>query len=144
MIFWSYQTPWRGFVSSTLNDNSVKENFLKLTTDIKKAHDLRQLCATPMKTSHSLHLNKRLRLRIIQFPVNVVYLEYQRMDANQISRQSIDACKDYFRDDLLKSDWALMYDSTVTAAAAAAMSLNNVFENKARQQSSAVISEFRL
>lgn len=28
----------------------------------------------------------------------------------QISRQSIDACKDYFRDDLLKSDWALMVE----------------------------------
>lgn len=29
---------------------------------------------------------------------------------SQISRQSIDACKDYFRDDLLKSDWALMVE----------------------------------
>lgn len=28
----------------------------------------------------------------------------------QITRQSIDACKDYFRDDLLKSDWALMVE----------------------------------
>ncbi|XP_058465777.1 eukaryotic translation initiation factor 5B isoform X2 [Malaya genurostris] len=28
----------------------------------------------------------------------------------EISRQSIDACKDYFRDDLLKSDWALMVE----------------------------------
>lgn len=28
----------------------------------------------------------------------------------QISRQSIDACKDYFRDDLLKSDWTLMVE----------------------------------
>lgn len=28
----------------------------------------------------------------------------------QISRQSIDACKDYFRDDLLKADWALMVE----------------------------------
>lgn len=30
--------------------------------------------------------------------------------STQISRQSIDACKDYFRDDLLKSDWALMVE----------------------------------
>lgn len=29
---------------------------------------------------------------------------------SKISRQSIDACKDYFRDDLLKSDWALMVE----------------------------------
>lgn len=29
---------------------------------------------------------------------------------SQISRQSIDACKDYFRDDLLKADWALMVE----------------------------------
>lgn len=28
----------------------------------------------------------------------------------QISRQSIDACKDYFRDDLIKADWALMVE----------------------------------
>lgn len=28
----------------------------------------------------------------------------------QISRQSIDACKDYFRDDLLKTDWQLMVE----------------------------------
>lgn len=30
--------------------------------------------------------------------------------SSQISRQSIDACKDYFRDDLLKADWALMVE----------------------------------
>lgn len=29
---------------------------------------------------------------------------------SKISRQSIDACKNYFRDDLLKSDWQLMVD----------------------------------
>ncbi|XP_058054142.1 eukaryotic translation initiation factor 5B [Anopheles bellator] len=29
---------------------------------------------------------------------------------SKISRQSIDACKDYFRDDLLKSDWTLMVE----------------------------------
>ncbi|KAG8290029.1 Translation Initiation Factor 5B [Homalodisca vitripennis] len=29
---------------------------------------------------------------------------------SQISRQSIDACKDYFRDDLLKTDWQLMVE----------------------------------
>jgi len=29
---------------------------------------------------------------------------------SKISRHSIDACKDYFRDDLLKSDWLLMRD----------------------------------
>lgn len=28
----------------------------------------------------------------------------------QISRQSIDACKDYFRDDLNKQDWQLMVE----------------------------------
>lgn len=28
----------------------------------------------------------------------------------QISRQSIDACKDYFRDDLLRTDWQLMVE----------------------------------
>lgn len=28
----------------------------------------------------------------------------------QISRQSIDACKDYFRDDLIKADWSLMVE----------------------------------
>lgn len=32
------------------------------------------------------------------------------MLVSKISRQSIDACKDYFRDDLLKSDWALMVE----------------------------------
>lgn len=29
---------------------------------------------------------------------------------SKISRQSIDACKDYFRDDLIKADWALMVE----------------------------------
>lgn len=28
----------------------------------------------------------------------------------QISRASIDACKDYFRDDLIKTDWQLMVE----------------------------------
>ena len=28
----------------------------------------------------------------------------------QVSRESIDACKDYFRDELAKSDWALMVE----------------------------------
>jgi len=28
----------------------------------------------------------------------------------QISRESIDACKNYFRDDLQKSDWQLMIE----------------------------------
>ncbi|XP_022226543.2 eukaryotic translation initiation factor 5B isoform X2 [Drosophila obscura] len=30
--------------------------------------------------------------------------------SKEISRQSIDACKDYFRDDLIKADWALMVE----------------------------------
>merc|ERR1719468_249677 len=30
------------------------------------------------------------------------------MLTSRISRESIDACKDYFRDELTKSDWALM------------------------------------
>jgi len=29
---------------------------------------------------------------------------------SKISRQSIDACKDHFRDDLLKTDWQLMVE----------------------------------
>merc|ERR1712098_510780 len=29
---------------------------------------------------------------------------------SKISRESIDACKDYFRDELVKSDWALMVE----------------------------------
>ncbi|KAI9587632.1 hypothetical protein GQX74_003478 [Glossina fuscipes] len=29
---------------------------------------------------------------------------------SKISRQSIDACKDYFRDDLIRADWALMVE----------------------------------
>lgn len=29
---------------------------------------------------------------------------------SQISRASIDACKDYFRDDLIKTDWQLMVE----------------------------------
>ncbi|XP_019879210.2 eukaryotic translation initiation factor 5B-like [Aethina tumida] len=32
------------------------------------------------------------------------------MLTSKISRQSIDACKDYFRDDLLKTDWQLMVE----------------------------------
>jgi len=32
------------------------------------------------------------------------------MLCSKISRESIDACKDYFRDDLIKSDWALMVE----------------------------------
>ncbi|XP_060530390.1 eukaryotic translation initiation factor 5B isoform X2 [Cylas formicarius] len=32
------------------------------------------------------------------------------MLVSKISRQSIDACKDYFRDDLLKTDWQLMVE----------------------------------
>ena len=28
----------------------------------------------------------------------------------QISRESIDACKNYFRDDLQKTDWQLMIE----------------------------------
>lgn len=32
------------------------------------------------------------------------------MLVSKISRQSIDACKDYFRDDLIKADWSLMVE----------------------------------
>jgi len=32
------------------------------------------------------------------------------MVISKISRESIDACKDWFRDDLQKSDWALMVE----------------------------------
>ncbi|XP_055378724.1 eukaryotic translation initiation factor 5B [Condylostylus longicornis] len=38
------------------------------------------------------------------------HFEADDMLVSKISRQSIDACKDYFRDDLLKSDWALMVE----------------------------------
>lgn len=38
------------------------------------------------------------------------HFEETDMLVSKISRQSIDACKDYFRDDLLKSDWALMVE----------------------------------
>ena len=37
------------------------------------------------------------------FPTNHIF-------SFQISRESIDACKDWFRDDLQKSDWALMVE----------------------------------
>lgn len=41
-----------------------------------------------------------------------VFLFSKKININfpQISRQSIDACKDYFRDDLIKADWALMVE----------------------------------
>ena len=35
---------------------------------------------------------------------------FLKMFSFQISRESIDACKDWFRDDLQKSDWALMVE----------------------------------
>ncbi|XP_055624937.1 eukaryotic translation initiation factor 5B [Toxorhynchites rutilus septentrionalis] len=38
------------------------------------------------------------------------HFEETDMLVSKISRQSIDACKDHFRDDLLKSDWALMVE----------------------------------
>ncbi|XP_053666747.1 eukaryotic translation initiation factor 5B [Anopheles marshallii] len=38
------------------------------------------------------------------------HFEETDMLVSKISRQSIDACKDYFRDDLLKSDWTLMVE----------------------------------
>ncbi|XP_062132455.1 eukaryotic translation initiation factor 5B [Drosophila sulfurigaster albostrigata] len=38
------------------------------------------------------------------------HFEADDMLVSKISRQSIDACKDYFRDDLIKNDWALMVE----------------------------------
>ncbi|EDW93274.1 eukaryotic translation initiation factor 5B [Drosophila yakuba] len=38
------------------------------------------------------------------------HFEAEDMLISKISRQSIDACKDYFRDDLIKADWALMVE----------------------------------
>ncbi|XP_044747665.1 eukaryotic translation initiation factor 5B [Coccinella septempunctata] len=38
------------------------------------------------------------------------HFDEKDMLVSKISRQSIDACKDYFRDDLLKSDWQLMVE----------------------------------
>lgn len=38
------------------------------------------------------------------------HFDEKDMLVSKISRQSIDACKDYFRDDLLKSDWHLMVE----------------------------------
>uniref|UniRef100_T1PH61 Eukaryotic translation initiation factor 5B n=1 Tax=Musca domestica TaxID=7370 RepID=T1PH61_MUSDO len=38
------------------------------------------------------------------------HFEADDMLVSKISRQSIDACKDYFRDDLIKADWALMVE----------------------------------
>ncbi|XP_065361107.1 eukaryotic translation initiation factor 5B [Calliphora vicina] len=38
------------------------------------------------------------------------HFEAEDMLMSKISRQSIDACKDYFRDDLIKADWALMVE----------------------------------
>lgn len=55
----------------------------------------------PEKKSMQISFNK-LAISLIPFLSCFVIF--------QISRQSIDACKDYFRDDLLKSDWALMVE----------------------------------
>ncbi|XP_076362546.1 eukaryotic translation initiation factor 5B isoform X1 [Tachypleus tridentatus] len=38
------------------------------------------------------------------------HFEHTDLLVSKISRQSIDACKDYFREDLLKSDWQLMVE----------------------------------
>ncbi|KAH8322639.1 hypothetical protein KR059_002134 [Drosophila kikkawai] len=38
------------------------------------------------------------------------HFEAEDMLVSKISRQSIDACKDYFRDDLIKADWSLMVE----------------------------------
>ncbi|XP_044253860.1 eukaryotic translation initiation factor 5B [Tribolium madens] len=38
------------------------------------------------------------------------HFEVTDMLVSKISRQSIDACKDYFRDDLVKTDWQLMVE----------------------------------
>ncbi|XP_067646023.1 eukaryotic translation initiation factor 5B [Eurosta solidaginis] len=38
------------------------------------------------------------------------HFEADDMLVSKISRQSIDACKDYFRDDLIKADWSLMVE----------------------------------
>ncbi|XP_058807119.1 eukaryotic translation initiation factor 5B-like [Phymastichus coffea] len=38
------------------------------------------------------------------------HFDEKDMLVSKISRQSIDACKDYFRDDLMKSDWTLMVE----------------------------------
>lgn len=38
------------------------------------------------------------------------HFDAEDMLVSKISRQSIDACKDYFRDDLIKADWSLMVE----------------------------------
>jgi len=38
------------------------------------------------------------------------HFDEKDMVISKISRESIDACKDWFRDDLQKSDWALMVE----------------------------------
>lgn len=43
------------------------------------------------------------------FP-NSILTKFYGLYHSQITRQSIDACKEYFREDLLKSDWALMVE----------------------------------
>lgn len=36
------------------------------------------------------------------------HFDHEDMLVSKISRESINACKDYFRDDLSKTDWKLM------------------------------------
>ena len=41
---------------------------------------------------------------------SIQYIELTCLLYFQISRESIDACKNYFRDDLQKADWQLMVE----------------------------------
>ena len=60
-----------------------------------------------------LYLVSKLKNKAVVFPsiFMMIYLienNIELIHLFQISRASIDACKDYFRDDLEKEDWKLM------------------------------------
>ncbi|KAI5693921.1 hypothetical protein M8J75_007924 [Diaphorina citri] len=67
------------------------------------------------KTVESARKGQEICIKIEPIPGEAPKMFGRHFDENdflvsKISRQSIDACKDYFRDDLQKTDWQLMVD----------------------------------
>ncbi|KDR14622.1 Eukaryotic translation initiation factor 5B, partial [Zootermopsis nevadensis] len=67
------------------------------------------------KAVESARKGQEVSIKIEAIPGETPKLYKRHFDENdflisKISRQSIDACKDYFRDDLVKTDWQLMVE----------------------------------
>ncbi|KAJ9575211.1 hypothetical protein L9F63_025838, partial [Diploptera punctata] len=93
----------------SMRRGSLQLNFPQLSRFIGRPNDLRPLGNSSVGTSYIPHLSK-LEMCLAHMMILVLHLEMIRQSFEVISRQSIDACKDYFRDDLLKTDWQLMVE----------------------------------